>query len=166
MVSHRLSAYRRYVRERLEAAFSEDHPPTDIAAAFSFGLFVAAIPNFGLTLVLFAALARYVDRVSNLVLVSVVVIMNPPVKWGIYAAGFWLGVRLLGPVPGVSVAEFSVADLSLSVGPEMLIRVMLGSVIISAVIGFVGYFGALRFIAELRQREVDVVDHLPELLSD
>ncbi|MFW6321501.1 MAG: DUF2062 domain-containing protein, partial [Halohasta sp.] len=119
MVRTRLSTYRRYVREQLEAAFSEDHPPTDIAATFSFGLFAAAIPNFGLTLVVFAALMRYVERVSNLALLSVLVIMNPPVKWAIYAGGFWLGARLLGPVPGVSVTEFSVADISLSVGPEV-----------------------------------------------
>ena len=166
MGRHRLSAYRQYVREQLEAAFSEDHPPTDIASTFSFGLFVAAIPNFGLTLVLFAALARYVDRVSNLALLSVIVIMNPPVKWAIYAAGFWLGTRLLGPVAGVSVTEFSVADLSLSVGPDVLVRVFVGSVVISGVVGLAGYVLALRFIAELNRREVDVVDQLPDVLSE
>ncbi|MFW5978146.1 MAG: hypothetical protein ACOCP2_02790, partial [Halohasta sp.] len=66
----------------------------------------------------------------------------------------------------VSVTEFSVADISLSVGPEVLLRVFLGSVLISAVIGVVGYFMALRFIAELNRREIEVVDKLPELLSE
>ncbi|MFW6320735.1 MAG: hypothetical protein ACOC0Z_02700, partial [Halohasta sp.] len=65
-----------------------------------------------------------------------------------------------------SVTEFSVADISLSVGPEVLLRVFLGSVLISAVIGVVGYFMALRFIAELHRREIEVVDKLPELLSE
>ena len=166
MVSQRLSAYRTYVRERLEAAFGEDHPPTDIALSFSAGLFVAALPNFGLALVLFAVVIRFVDRVSSLALLSVVVIMNPVVKWAIYAAGFWLGSRLLGPVPGISVAEFSVADLSLSVGPEVFLRVFLGSLCLAAVIAVVSYVAALRFIRELRQREIELVDTLPDSFSD
>lgn len=165
MGTKRLSTYRAQVREKFEAAFGADHPPTDIALSFAFGLFVAAPPNFGLALVLFAALARYVDRVSSLALVAALIVMNPPVKWAIYAAGFWLGSRLLGPVPGVSVTEFSLADLSLSVGPEVFLRVLFGSVIIAAVCGGVGYVAALRFIRELRAREIDPVDHLPELLS-
>jgi len=100
VVRQRFAAYRGYVREQLESAFGEDHPATDIALSFSLGLFVAALPNFGIALVLFAALIRYVDRVSSLALLVVLVIMNPPVKWAIYAVGFWLGSRLLGPVPG------------------------------------------------------------------
>jgi len=166
VVSQRLSAYRTYVRERLEAAFGEDHPPTDIALSFSAGLFVAALPNFGLALVLFAVVIRFVDRVSSLALLSVVVIMNPVVKWAIYAAGFWLGSRFLGPVPGISVAEFSVADLSLSVGPEVFLRVFLGSFCLAAVIAVVSYVAALRFIRELRQREIELVDTLPDSFSD
>lgn len=166
MVSQRLSAYRTYVREQLEAAFGEDHPATDIALSFSLGLFVAAVPNFGLTLVLFAALIRYVDRVSSLALLAVLVIMNPPVKWAIYVGGFWLGSRLLGPVPGISVTEFSIADLSLSVGPEVLGRVFVGSACLSAGIAVVSYVAALRFIRELRQRELELVDQLPDLPFD
>jgi len=166
VVSQRLSAYRAYVREQLEAAFGEDHPATDIALSFSLGLFVAALPNFGLALVLFAALIRYVDRVSSLALLVVLVIMNPPVKWVIYAASFWLGSRLLGPVPGISVAEFSIADLSLSVGPEVFVRVFLGSFCIAAVIAAVSYVAAMRFIRELRQREIELVDQLPDLTSE
>ena len=166
MVRHRLSAYRAYVREQLEAAFSEDHPPMDIALSFSGGLFLAAVPNFGITLVLFAVLIRYVDRVSSLALLAVIVIMNPPVKWAIYAAGFWLGSRLLGPVPGISMAEFSIADLSLSVGPEVFVRVFVGSLCLAAVIAVVSYVAAMRFIRELRQREIELVDRLPDSFSD
>jgi len=162
----RLSTYRAQVREKFEAAFGADHPPKDTALSFAFALFVAGLPNFGLALVLFAVLARYVDRVSSLALVAAIVVMNPPVKWAIYAAGFWLGVRLLGPVPGVSVTEFSLADLSLSVGPEVFGRVFLGSFIIAAICGGVGYVAALRFIRILRQREIDLVDKLPDSLSD
>jgi len=166
VVRHRLSAYRAFVREKLEAAFGEDHPATDIALSFSLGLFVAALPNFGIALVLFAAVIRYVDRVSSLALLAVVVMMNPPVKWVIYVAGFWLGSRLLGPVPGVSITEFSIADLSLSVGPEVFVRVFLGSLCLAALIAVVSYVAAMRFIRELRQREIELVDTLPDSVSD
>jgi len=162
----RLSSYRATVRAKFEAAFGADHPPKEIALSFSGALFIAALPNFGLALVLFAALARYVDRVSSLALVAAIVVMNPPVKWAIYAAGFWLGSWLLGPVPGVSVTEFSLADLSLSTGPEVFGRVFLGSFIIAAICGGVGYVAELRFIRELKKREINPVDHLPELLSE
>jgi hypothetical protein len=162
----RLSTYRAQVRETFEAAFGADHPPKDIALSFAFALFIAGVPNFGLALVLFAALARYVDRVRSLALVAAIVVMNPPVKWAIYAGGFWLGSRLFGPVPGVSISEFSIADLSLSTGPEVFGRVFVGSFIIASISGVVGYFVALRFIQLLRQREIDLVDHLPDSLSD
>jgi uncharacterized protein (DUF2062 family) len=162
----RLSTYRAQVRETFEAAFGADHPPKDTALSFAFALFIAGLPNFGLALVLFAVLARYVDRVSGLALVAAIVVMNPPVKWAIYAGGFWLGSRLLGPVPGVSVTEFSLADLSLSTGPELFGRVFLGSFIIAAICAVVGYVVALRFIHLLRQREIDLADKLPDSLSD
>lgn len=166
VVRQQLATYRRYVREQLETAFSEDHPATDIALSFSLGLFVAALPNFGIALVLFAALSRYVDRVSSLALLAVLVIMNPPVKWAIYAAGFWLGSWLLGPVAGLSMGAFSIADLSLSVGPEVFVRVLLGSVCIAVGIAVMSYFAALRFIRELRQRDIELVDQLPDTLSE
>lgn len=161
MVSQRLSAYWARIREGLEAAFSEDHPPGDVATTFSVGVFVAALPNFGVALVLFAALARYVDRVSNLALVAAVLVMNPPVKWAVYVASFWIGSRILGPIPGVSATE-----LSLSAGPAVFVRVFVGSVVVAAVAAVVGYVLALRFIRELRRRDLDVTETLPDAIVE
>lgn len=166
MVRQRLVAYRRYVRAKFEAAVSEDHPATDIALSFSGGLFIAALPNFGLALVLFAAAARYVDRVSNLALLAVLVVMNPPVKWTIYVAGLWLGSRLFGPVDGLSVLDLSLASLSPSTGPELFVRLFVGTTCIAAIMAVVSYFAALRFIREFRQREIELADQLPDVLSE
>jgi hypothetical protein len=44
--------------------------------------------------------------------------------------------------------------------------VFLGSFCIAAAIALVSYVAALRFIRELRQREIELVDQLPDLSSD
>lgn len=162
----RISTYRRRIREGLEAAFDEELPPTDVASSFSFGLFVAALPNFGLALVLFALLARYIERVSKLALLAAILVMNPPVKWGIYLAGLWLGLHLLGPVPGVSVSSFSVSTLSLSAGPDVFLRVFVGSLVISTAAAVIGYAIALRFIRKLRERDAQLSETLSEVFHE
>lgn len=166
MVGGRASAYRQRVADGLEAAFSEDLPPRNIASSFSFGVFVAALPNFGVALVVFAALAYFVDRVSKLALVAAVLVMNPLAKWAVYAASFWLGSRILGPVEGASVSSLSLSSLSFSVGQDVLLRLVVGNVVIAATVAFVGYFVALRFIRELEARDIEVVETLAGSLTD
>ncbi|MFQ3319530.1 MAG: hypothetical protein ACI8UR_000031 [Natronomonas sp.] len=161
MVRQRLAAYRAHVRQKLKAAFNDDVPPKDTASSFSFGLFLAALPNFGIALVVFAALAYFADRVSKLALVAAVVVMNPPAKWAVYVASFWLGSKLFGPVEGASVST-----LSLSLGQDVLFRLFVGNVIIAIVLGLIGYVAALRFIRELRERDIDVVEKLPVVPDD
>lgn len=161
MLGERVAAYRRRAGDGLEAAFSEDLPPRDIAASFSFGVFLAALPNFGIALVVFAALAYAVDRVSKLALVAAVFVMNPLAKWAVYAASFWLGSRLLGPVEGASVSS-----LSLSIGQDVLFRLVVGNVLISVALGVVGYVAARRFIRVLDARDIEVVETVADSLSD
>lgn len=161
MLGQRLSTYRTLLREKLEAAFSEDLPPHDIAATFGFGVFVASLPNFGLALVLFALLAYYVERVSDLALVASVVVVNPPVKWGIYAVSFWLGNRLLGPT-----SDATVSNLSLSVGPSVLLRLFVGNLLVSVALGVGGYAVALRSIRALRRRDIEIAERLSNRLSE
>jgi uncharacterized protein (DUF2062 family) len=157
----RLSAYRSLIAERLTAAFQGDHPPRQVAATFGFGIFVASLPNFGAALVLFAGLAYAVERVSNLALVASVVVMNPLVKWGVYAVSLWVGNRLLGPAPGASISEFS-----LSVGSSVLLRLFVGNLVVSAVLGVAGYALALRFVRELRRRDVELAERLPGVSTE
>lgn len=157
MPRRRLRRFGALVRERLVAAFSEDHPPGDVAATFAVGLFVASLPNLGLALVLFAAMAYSLERVSKLALVAAVVVMNPPAKWAVYLASLWLGNRLLGPVPGATIGEFSLSRLA-AVGPEVLLRLLVGNLVISTVLAVVGYVLAVRFVRELRRREIALLD--------
>lgn len=153
MPRRRLSQYRTLIGEKLGAAFREDLPPRDVAGTFAFGLFVASLPNLGTALVLFAALAYYLERVSKLALVAAVVVMNPPVKWGTYLVSLWVGNRLLGPAPGATLSEFSLSQLT-AVGPAVLLRLVVGNLLVSAALAAVGYALALRFVRELRERDV------------
>ena len=160
MPGRRLSQYRTLVGEKLGAAFRADLPPSDVAGTFAFGLFVASLPNLGTALVLFAALAYYVERVSKLALVAAVVVVNPPVKWGLYLVSLWVGNRLLGPVPGATLSEFSLSQAT-AVGPPVLVRLVAGNLLVSTVLAAAGYVLALRFVRELRARDAGVAERLP-----
>ena len=160
-VRRRLSAYRARARERLEEAFSEDLPPRDVAATFSVGLFVAALPNFGLALVCFALAAHYLERVSNLALVAVLLVMNPPVKWVSYGLGFWVGSRLLGPVPAAAGG-----GLSLALGPPAFLRLLVGTAVVAAVVAIAGHLAALRFVRELRRRDLELAEEVTDVLAE
>lgn len=160
MLRRRLAAYRSLIGEKLLAAFQEESPPRHVAGTFAFGLFFASLPNFGTALVLFAALAYYVERASKLAFVAAIVVMNPPVKWGIYLASIWLGTRLLGPAEGASLSMPSLS-LSPTVGPAVLFRLFVGNLLISVVVGAVGYVLALRFVRELRRRDIEIRERLP-----
>lgn len=139
------------MRGSLAAAFDEDRPPREVASSFSAGLFLAALPNFGLALVVFAALAYLHERVSKLALVAAVVVMNPVVKWGVYVVAFWLGSQVLGPVPADAGSL-----LSLSAGRPVIVRLLLGNVLIAGVVSAGGYVAALRFARALEHRDLDV----------
>jgi uncharacterized protein (DUF2062 family) len=162
MPDSRLADYRSRLGSRLSETFEEGLPPRDVAATFAFGTFVASMPNLGIALVLFAAVAYHVERASNLALVTVLVVMNPPVKWGIYLVSLWLGTRLLGPAEGVTAsaftpAEFSVSQL-LSVGPPLLTRLVVGNLLVSALLAAGSYVLVLVVVRDLRRRELALLE--------
>lgn len=158
MVRGRMIAYGDRVKSALETAFAEDHPPKDVAASFAIGVFITSLPTLGTGLLVFVALAALFERISKLALLASVVVLNPVVKWGVYAVSFWIGVRFLGPVPGATPA-----DLSFSAGPEIVTRLLVGNVILSVIFTIAGYFLALRFIRSIRKRDIDLKDVLPEV---
>ncbi|WP_276251310.1 DUF2062 domain-containing protein [Haloarcula rara] len=135
------------VRERLESAFLEDHSPRQVAASFSVGLFITALPTLGTGLLLFVLLATVFKQLSKIALFASVLVLNPPVKWGVYATSYWLGQRLLGPVPG-----FTFDGVTLSAGPDVLVRLWVGNLVLAAVFATVGYALALRLVVDFRAR--------------
>lgn len=147
MLRERIRRTRRLVRERLESAFLDDYTPQEVAFSFGLGLFITALPTLGTGVLVFLLLVYLFKQVSKIALFASVLVLNPAVKWGVYASSYWLGQRLLGPVPG-----FSFEGVDLAVGPAVLTRLWLGNLILAGVFAAVGYVLALRLVFDLRRR--------------
>ncbi len=158
MVRGRIVAYRDRIRTELEAAFVEEHSPKEVAGSFAVGVFITSLPTLGAGLLVFVALAALFDRISKIALFASVLVLNPVVKWGVYATSFWLGSMILGPPPGVTTAE-----VSFSAGPEIVTRLLVGNLILTAVFTVVGYVIVLRLVRSFRQRDIDLGEVVPEL---
>ena len=140
------STYQR-VQRRLEAAFLEEHTNGEVALSFSIGLFITALPTLGTGFIAIAILVLVFERLSKIAMLAAVIVLNPVVKWGVYASSFWLGQRLLGPVTDVSF------DMSLlEAGPDVLVRLWIGNVVLAVVLALIGYVVALWLVFDMRQR--------------
>ncbi len=153
MVGGRLGDYRNRVRTELEAAFEEDTPPHDVAGSFAIGIFITSLPTLGAGLLVFVLLVAIFDRISKLALFASVIVLNPVVKWGVYGASFWIGTRILGPAPGVTPS-----NISFSAGPEVVSRLLVGNLILSAVFTVCSYLIVLRLVRSFRAREIEIDD--------
>ena len=143
----RVRRTRKLVCERLESAFLEDYSPQQVAFSFGLGLFITALPTLGTGVVIFLILVYVFKQLSKIALFASVLVLNPAVKWGVYASSYWLGQRLLGPVPG-----FSFDGVDLAAGPAVLTRLWVGNLILAGVFAVVGYVLALRLVLDLHRR--------------
>lgn len=147
----RLRALLRRLRGELEDALEEEHTPREVAGSFALGVFVTSLPTLGVGVLAFFGLAYAFASVSKVALFAAVLVLNPVVKWGVYAASFSLGAVLLGPVEGASTA-----DVSLSAGSEIVVRLLVGNLILAVVFTVVAYVVALRLTVEYRRRHDEV----------
>jgi uncharacterized protein (DUF2062 family) len=153
-------------RDGLERAVVADHTPDQIAASFAFGAFVVALPTAGTALALFALAGYLVERVSKLALVATLVVFNPPVKWAVYGVSYWVGVQLLGPVPGVSASPAVVRNVSLSAGSAVLARQLLGNLLVATVLAVVGFALVRVAVVGYRRRHESVETAVDDLTAD
>ena len=160
MIVGRTNEWIRRVKTELQHSFAEEYTPRETAGSFSIGVFITMLPTLGTGLLLFVLLAWLFDRINRAALVASVVVFNPVVKWGVYAASFTLGVVILGPVPGVTTAE-----VSLSAGPDVVTRLLVGNLILAVVAAVPGYFVCLRLVNAYRTHEVDVVDTVSDFVE-
>ncbi len=144
---NQLRAIQNALRSELEAALAGRHTPNQVAGSFALGVFITSLPTFGLGVLAFFAIASVFAGVSKLALFASVLVLNPVVKWGVYGASFWLGSVLLGPVDGISRS-----DISMSAGPEIVIRLLVGNLILAVIFTLVGYVVAYRLTAAYRRR--------------
>lgn len=135
--AQRIARYRDRVCRGIERAVAEEHTPHEIAGSFGIGIVIAALPTAGTAFVLFAVIAYLSDRASKLGLFAALIVFNPPVKWGTYVASFYIGTRVLGPVPGLAPTDIS--TLSLTMGYDVLVRQLFGNLLLAAAAGILGY---------------------------
>lgn len=136
-------------RAELVRALEARHTPKQVAASFALGIFITALPTLGTGLLVFVVVAALFASVSRIALFASVIVLNPAVKWGVYAASYGLGSRILGPAEGVSVRT---VDVSLAAGPEVVTRLLLGNLILACALTVVAYVLAHRFTVEYRRR--------------
>ncbi|WP_280537489.1 DUF2062 domain-containing protein [Halopenitus sp. POP-27] len=151
MIRGRLAETRDRVRSRLEDAFIEDHSPREVAFSFSLGVFITALPTLGFGVAVFLALAYLFKQLSKIALFASVIVLNPAVKWGVYGTSYWLGSRLLGPIPSEAVGTFTPIA-----GSHHLLRLWVGNLVLAIVFAVVAYVIALRLVYAYRRREADL----------
>lgn len=138
-------------RREIHDALQETHTPRQVAASFALGIFITALPTLGTGVLLFFLIAYLFENVSRIALFASVIVLNPVVKWGVYGASFWLGSEILGPVSGISVTE-----ISLSAGPQIVSRLLVGNFILAVVFTVIAYFLGYRLTVEYRRRAGEV----------
>lgn len=151
----RLRAYYRSLladlRLEFEAALDGTYSPKQVAGSFALGIFITSLPTLGFGILCFFLIAHFFASVSKIALFSSILVLNPIVKWGVYGVSFSLGTVLLGPIEGVTRS-----DLSLSAGPEILVRLLVGNLILAVVFTAIGYAVAYRLTAAYRRRNGDI----------
>jgi Uncharacterized protein conserved in bacteria (DUF2062). len=87
-------------------------------------------------------------------LAATVAVYNPPVKWTLYGASYWLGTAVLGPAPGVTPSAATVERVSLSAGRAVLVRQLLGNAALAVGLAVVGYAVVRATVAGYRRHTV------------
>ena len=160
MIVERVGEYRKRVHAELKRAFADDYTPREVAGSFAVGVFITMLPTLGTGLLLFVVLVALFRSISKIALFASVLVFNPVVKWGVYAASFTLGTLLLGPVEGVTMA-----DISLSAGPEIVIRLLVGNLILALVATVLGYVVVHRLVVSYREQLEPLEEAIEEVVD-
>lgn len=164
-VRSRVRRYQRRILIEFHESLTEDHTPHQIAGSFALGAFITMLPTLGTGLLLFVVLIYIFESINRIALFSSVLVFNPVVKWGVYASSIMLGVLLLGPVDGISTT-----NVSLSAGPEVLVRLLLGNLILAAVATILSYVVVYRMAylyqsSEVGRRLVESIEDITEEIA-
>jgi uncharacterized protein (DUF2062 family) len=126
------------VQSQLRAAVTTDRSLHSVSISFALGLFLVALPNFGVSLLVLAAIGYRVPWADSRALSAAAMILNPLVKGPIYVVSFLVGSALFGPVPG------GFSGISLEIGRHVLGRLLVGNLVVAATVAVIGYV-ALRY---------------------
>ena len=159
----RVRAISARLRREIRDALIEKHTPRQVAASFALGTFITMLPTLGTGLILFFVIVALTDRVSKIALFASVVVFNPVIKWGVYALSFTIGVAILGPVDGVSTSA-----VSMGAGPEIVVRLLVGNLLLAAIATVIGYVVAYRVAIRLKTGELgeSIEETVDDLVDD
>ncbi len=157
----RVNGYVERIRIELRKSFTQAYTPREVAGSFALGVFITMLPTLGVGLVVFAVLAYLFERINKIALFASVLVLNPVVKWGVYAASISLGFFLLGPVEGFDGGAVTVDD-----GWNVLLRLWVGNLILAVIATVIAYPVAYRMVTGYRAREMDVVGKTVETVIE
>mgnify|MGYP005864827989 CR=1 FL=1 len=158
---NRVNGYVDRIRGELRKSFTQEFTPREVAGSFALGVFITMLPTLGVGLVVFVVLAYLFERINKIALFASVLVLNPVVKWGVYAASITLGFFLLGPVEG-----FDGGGVTLDDGFEVLVRLWVGNLILAVIATVISYPVAYRMVTGYRAREIDVVGKTVETVVE
>lgn len=161
MLRARLRGYLGRIREELYVSFTQEHTPKEVAGSFAVGVFITMLPTLGTGLLLFVLLTYLFDQINKAAIFASVIVVNPVVKWGVYAGSLALGIFLLGPVEVAAAGELSGAA-----GWDVILRLLVGNTILAIVATAIAYVAALRLTIAYRERELDFVEESAEQMLD
>jgi len=162
MVLARIRGLTQRVRVEIQKSFTQDHTPHQIAASFSLGAFITMLPTLGTGLLLFVVFAYLFEWVNKIAMVASVLVFNPVVKWGVYAASFTLGILLLGPVDGVEIG----AVPSLNEGPDIVVRLVVGNLILAVIAAVISYVAVYRLVKAYERHELSFAEETVETIVE
>lgn len=137
----------------LRRSFHETYTPHQIASSFGIGVFITMLPTLGTGLLVMTILVYLFDWINKVALFGSVIVLNPVVKWGVYAASITLGFLLLGPVNGLGTGDLASWD-----GPGVMIRLWVGNMILAIVATAIAYPLVYHLAATYQVDAADVVD--------
>ncbi len=162
MVRERLHHYTTRVRAEIYRSFTEEYTSREVAGSFALGTFITMLPTLGVGVLVFFILSYLFDWINKIALFASVLVFNPVVKWGVYAASFTLGFALLGPVDGFGVGDTP----SLQEGNAILIRLLVGNTILAIIAAVFAYIVAYRLVEAYDDHAFPVVEETVDEFVD
>lgn len=118
------------------------------------------LPTWGVGLLAFVILAYLFRWINRIAMFASVIVFNPVVKWGVYAASMTLGFLLLGPVTPES------ADLSANTAEALVVRLLVGNLILAVVATVIAYVVVYRLVTRHRERTDEFVESVIDEIED
>lgn len=157
MFRSKVGEYGSRVVQELRRSVSDEYTPLQIAGSFAIGVFITMLPTLGAGFLVFAVLSYVSKWINPVALFASAIVLNPVVKWGVYASSLALGFLLLGPTSTVINGEVTV-----DTGQAVLYRLLLGNTILAVLATIIAFVLVYRFACWYQPRASEVIEAVVE----